>query len=236
MGEDWDREHKYECQKELKLTVADIREYDELLESDDMQEIRLVSHKNVRYAVKVLSKSKLKKTQKLKAFEKSVAVRMRLQHASILTAVEPLEDYRRKYVGYEYCDWPRLRTVLQEQHVKSSSIRTLFQQVCLCVKYLHENGFVHGFIHPQDIQVHHESVKMCGYFWDFGEDHCNSEDPNSLHYLAPELLVQQRASKESDCWALGVLLYEMTHGVCPFASSKRTAIGPCMPGAKAPGS
>ena len=38
----------------------------------------------------------------------------------------------------------------------------------------------------------------------------------TLDYMAPEMIMGSGHSFKLDIWTLGVLLYEMTHGVPPF--------------------
>lgn len=38
-------------------------------------------------------------------------------------------------------------------------------------------------------------------------------------YMAPEVLKGESYSSKADIWALGVLLYEMLYGVCPYQSN-----------------
>lgn len=41
------------------------------------------------------------------------------------------------------------------------------------------------------------------------------------YYLAPEIWKEKKYSKESDIWALGVILYELLHFKKPFPASEK---------------
>lgn len=38
-------------------------------------------------------------------------------------------------------------------------------------------------------------------------------------YMAPEVLKGESYTSKADIWAIGVLLYEMLYGVCPYQSN-----------------
>ena len=38
----------------------------------------------------------------------------------------------------------------------------------------------------------------------------------TYEYMAPEMLFENEYDEKIDVWALGILLYEMLHGVAPF--------------------
>ena len=44
----------------------------------------------------------------------------------------------------------------------------------------------------------------------------NFPNPNSIQNMAPETVQNPKPSEKSDCWTLGVLLFEMIHGYFPY--------------------
>lgn len=38
-------------------------------------------------------------------------------------------------------------------------------------------------------------------------------------YMAPEVITGQAYTSKADIWAIGVILYEMLYGICPFQSN-----------------
>ena len=43
-------------------------------------------------------------------------------------------------------------------------------------------------------------------------------------YMAPEMLKGEPYTNTADIWSVGVMLYEMLHGYCPFQSSSIAAL------------
>ena len=76
---------------------------------------------------------------------------------------------------------------------------------------------------------------------DFGstilsEDLEDSEGPRTLRWMSPELLdPDSRATKESDCYALGMVVFEVLTGKIPFQDFNNLAVMMMLGGGERPG-
>jgi eukaryotic-like serine/threonine-protein kinase len=87
-------------------------------------------------------------------------------------------------------------------------------QLCAGLKEAHRSGVIHRDLKPGNIILCSEAGSRA-VITDFGlcGEACQSGFFGTQRYLAPELLLGQKASRASDIYALGVILYEMVAGV-----------------------
>ncbi|MBC8099660.1 MAG: serine/threonine protein kinase, partial [Armatimonadetes bacterium] len=99
----------------------------------------------------------------------------------------------------------------------------LLMQMLEALAYLHRRGILHRDLKPANVMVMDGQVKVL----DFGLALLRSDVPEesvvgTLTYLAPEVLMGERASQASDLYAVGVLAYELLVGRHPFATANIT--------------
>jgi serine/threonine protein kinase len=87
---------------------------------------------------------------------------------------------------------------------------------------LNKYNIMHRDMKPDNIFFHNGVIKL----GDFGFcKNLNSADEmtktmlGSPIYMAPEVLKGEIYSNKADIWSLGVVLYEMIYGMCPFQSN-----------------
>ncbi|PSN39837.1 3-phosphoinositide-dependent protein kinase 1 [Blattella germanica] len=105
-------------------------------------------------------------------------------------------------------------------------------EILVALEHLHSLGLIHRDLKPENILL---DENMHILITDFGSAKILNEPPTTeetdgqqrqrrnsfvgtAQYVSPELLTDKSASKSSDLWALGCIIYQMVAGLPPFRS------------------
>ncbi len=119
----------------------------------------------------------------------------------------------------------RLRNLSSQQFYPLEDVWDIFRQVCDAVQYAHEQGIIHRDLKPQNILFRSVSDKQqqivlsdFGLAVEVGTSNLSFAHAGTLQYMAPEQFHGQPC-RESDIFALGVILYRLCTKQFPFARS-----------------
>jgi hypothetical protein len=141
-----------------------------------------------------------------------------------------LPDYF--YVAMEYLDGENLSDVISRGRIQQERAVGMALELCGFLEAAHAfevtvegrslRSLLHGDLKPRNVRITSSGrVKVL----DFGMAKALSlsrkvtrTDFGTLGYMSPERLETGEMDAQSDCWALGVILYQMVSGTPPFAA------------------
>lgn len=153
-------------------------------------------------------------------------------------------------IHLEYCKYGDLSNILKNESLfydwrnsyggfTGEFLKNFICQICDGLQYLHDLNIIHRDIKPNNILMSADySFKIC----DFGFSCVDITKDKSLltpqseltvlekkyfnksgtpYYIAPEIYLETYYTTESDCWSLGITLYEMYFKNIPFPKMEK---------------
>ena len=184
---------------------------------------------NETVAVKAVPLDKFKEVPKLEEFTANeIKTLNRIKNPNVIRFIEMLKTANNMYLVYEFCEGGTLEDLLQKKH-HFSEVESLkvFQQLINAFKSIYKENILHRDLKPSNLLIHNNVVKIA----DFG--FCKKvSGPQELTftmvgspiYMAPEVLKGYPYNIKADIWSLGVVLYEMLYGICPYEDKTLPAL------------
>ncbi len=150
----------------------------------------------------------------------------RLSHPNILPLIEFGEQGETLYLVMPLAREGTLRDRLKQQGgaLPPEEAVPLFTQLCAAVQYAHQHGIIHRDLKPQNVLLQERTHVLLA---DFGIARDTTEAQpltttgagiGTVEYMAPEQALGQ-ATKQSDIYSLGVVLYQLVTGRVPYTGS-----------------
>ncbi|KAK0429292.1 hypothetical protein QR680_011296 [Steinernema hermaphroditum] len=175
------------------------------------------------------------KTQKeltennIEAFKNEVVVWRRLRHKNIITFLGQETDHFNgfHYLKMEYAGHGDLFNFIEKHRdrIPPAFKHHIACQLIAAVTYMHESGFVHCDIKPENVLFTDlATVKVC----DFGlarsirrdknlvEKKCHIRTGTQIYFTPEKYYGTPSLSTKDDVWALGMTLLYMAIGHCPW--------------------
>lgn len=177
-------------------------------------------------AVKVVSSAD---SDYVERFRREAEAIGNMQHDHILPAFDVGEQAPWYYLVMPYISYCTLQEKMQEGAFPLVYAGELLAQVASALQFAHDKGIIHRDIKPSNILMRDDHYI---YLADFGlakqVEGANKVTQSGVlmgtpEYMAPEL-ADSPATKSSDIYALGILLYRMVTGQLPFTADSSLAV------------
>ncbi|EDS75520.1 Stk1 family PASTA domain-containing Ser/Thr kinase [Thomasclavelia spiroformis DSM 1552] len=208
----------------MSKIIAERYELLELIGQGGMADVYLAKDiiLNRTIAIKILRTSLAKDPIYVTRFQREASAAAALSHKNIVEIYDVGEDEDKYYIVMEYVPG----TTLKELILKRGALHyveaiDIMKQVVGGIAKAHQLGIIHRDLKPQNILVTDSGVAKIA---DFGIASMQSLEQvtqtdvimGSLHYLAPEIARGEKATVQSDIYALGIAFYELLRGEVPF--------------------
>lgn len=181
-------------------------------------------------AIKVLNYDFANEEALKRRFKREALSATSLTHPHIVDIFDVGEEDELHYLVMEYIEGQTLKKFIQDNGALTpKQALPIMQQIVSAIANAHHNGIVHRDVKPQNILMDtHGDVKITDFGIAMALSATAHTKTNSVigtvHYLSPEQARGGMATKKSDIYSLGIVLYELLSGELPFTADTAVAI------------
>ncbi|MBS5113289.1 MAG: Stk1 family PASTA domain-containing Ser/Thr kinase [Coprobacillus cateniformis] len=209
---------------QINKTIAGRYILKELIGQGGMADVYLAEDKILErtVAVKIMRSSLTGDPVYVTRFHREARAAASLSHRNIVKIYDVGDEDDDYYIVMEYVPGQTLKELIHKRGaLHFVEAVDIMKQVVSATAKAHSLGIVHRDLKPQNIMVTDSGVVKIG---DFGIASIQSLSQvtqtdtimGSLHYLAPEIARGEKATPQSDIYALGIVFYELLRGEVPF--------------------
>lgn len=166
-------------------------------------------------------------------FQTELQLHSKMQHPNIVGFYRAFQFEKSIFVVLEMCSNGSIMDMVRKRRCLTlPEVRRYTVQLCGAVKYMHKRHVAHRDLKMGNIFLDHEMNVKVG---DFGLAACIISDKDERrrrtlcgtpNYIAPEVLDKSKGghNQKVDIWSIGVIIFAMLTGICPFHSATQNEI------------
>ncbi|MEU8265821.1 serine/threonine-protein kinase [Sphaerisporangium sp. NPDC049002] len=180
-------------------------------------------------AVKLIHEDDLAdRKEAVRRFYREARITARLRHPGVPVVYDFGSDEGRLFLAMEYLDGHTVAHLIDEHSpLPIPWVALIKAQVCAVLAAAHGADLIHRDVKPGNlVMLPDATVKVIDFGVataltgeEFSRITQSGAVPGTARYMAPELLDGASASRFSDLYTVGCLLYELLTGLRPFAAS-----------------
>ncbi|PAQ13236.1 serine/threonine protein kinase [Bacillaceae bacterium SAOS 7] len=181
-------------------------------------------------AIKVLRLDFANEEEFLRRFQREAQSATSLVHPNIVNIFDVGEEEGINYIVMEYVEGMTLKQYIQQfSPIPVEKAIDIMKQLSAAMAFAHHNSIIHRDIKPQNILVDaNGNVKITDFGIAMALSATSITQTNavlgSVHYISPEQARGGMATKKSDIYALGIVMFELLTGQLPFSGESAVSI------------
>ncbi|GJN69783.1 serine/threonine kinase [Purpureocillium lilacinum] len=175
------------------------------------------------YAIKVLKKEFIienDEVESIKSEKRVFLIANKERHPFLTNLHACFQTETRVYFVMEYVSGGDLMLHIQRGQFGTKRAQFYAAEVCLALKYFHENGVIYRDLKLDNIMLTLDGhIKVADYGLckeDMWYGSTTSTFCGTPEFMAPEILLDKKYGRAVDWWAFGVLIYQMLLQQSPF--------------------
>ncbi|WP_020155432.1 Stk1 family PASTA domain-containing Ser/Thr kinase [Caldibacillus debilis] len=181
-------------------------------------------------AIKILRLDYANDEQFIRRFHREAQSATSLSHPNIVNIYDVGEEDDIYYIVMEYVEGETLKEYIKHRHpLPVETAVDIMKQLAAAVRHAHQNNIIHRDIKPQNILIDKQgNVKITDFGIATALTATTITDTNSVlgsvHYISPEQIKGSQATKKSDIYSLGIVMFELLTGKLPYSGETAVAI------------
>lgn len=173
-------------------------------------------------AVKVLPTMLAREPGFVARFNREIAALKKLSHPNVVELFDSGVDGETYYYAMEYVDGDTLTSRLKrDKRIPWRETIDIGVQICAALKAAHNAGVIHRDLKPSNLLISRDgTVKLTDFgvaqLFASGKLTATGGVIGTAEYMSPEQAEGKRATRQSDVYSLGAVLYVMLTGRPPF--------------------
>ncbi|CAD8183862.1 unnamed protein product [Paramecium pentaurelia] len=174
-------------------------------------------------AIKVIENSRLNSNFSKQMLSNEIESLKKLHSPYILQYINYIYTPNNQYIITEYCNEGELRFV---KNRSDQQLLRIFHQLLQALKELKSKNIIHRDIKPPNIMMHKSIPKLADFGFSVNINFLELQKSSfgTPLYMAPESLLNDIYSFQSDVWSVGITMYELIYGNVPFYHGKESEL------------